>query len=55
MSNKQRLNVYGSKETVQKYLDNVHSENLREIETEYQLDRLKENNNYELMQKKGNN
>ena len=23
----QRLNVYGSKETCQKYIDNVHSEN----------------------------
>ena len=51
----QRLNVYGSSGTVQKYLDNVHSENIRSIDNKYQLNRLKENNNYELNRLKENN
>lgn len=54
MADKQRLNVYGSTELCKTYVNNVHSENMKEIENEYQLNRLKENNKFELERTKEN-
>lgn len=42
-------------ETVRKHLENVHIVRMKEIESQYQLNLLKENNKYELDRLKENN
>lgn len=48
MSHQKRLNVYGTERMCREHIDNVHRENMQDLENTYQLNRLKENNRHEI-------
>ena len=55
MSNQKHLNVRGTERMCRDHIENVHLENMRDLDNTYQLNRLKENNQYELNRLKENN
>lgn len=48
MSNQKRLNVYGTERMCREHIENVHKENMADLDYSYQLDRLRENNSHDI-------
>ena len=48
MSKQKYLNVYGTERMCRDHIENVHQENMADLENTYQINRLKENNRQEI-------